>query len=111
MLLLRKPRAGRKVNSFEGFISVSKCDEGTKEHQQSMNLVLTLPQRRALRAAERGEVKRRYDGEADTLTAPYSGAKALRNILKRGLITDGPRQGDSVTMTLTVSGVAALNGS
>jgi hypothetical protein len=44
----------------------------------NMERVLTTPQRRALRAAARGEVKRYYDGNSDVLTAPFSGAAALK---------------------------------
>jgi hypothetical protein len=69
---------------------------------------LTQAQRRALTATARGEVKRTYTPRDNVLTCPKVGSKAIWKLLKHRLIENGRREGDVVTMTLTLAGEQAL---
>jgi hypothetical protein len=69
---------------------------------------LTPAQRRALAATARGEVKRTYHKRENVITSPKIGSKAFWKILKDKLIEEGPRDGNVVTMALTLTGEQVL---
>jgi hypothetical protein len=69
---------------------------------------LTLAQWRALEAVQRGTVTRTYATRKDKFSCPTVGARAIWSLLKAGLITDGPKNGDRVQMILTPTGEMAM---